>query len=174
MSTCRVADLLHIDRRVELLLLAFFTCTGAVLGVAVSYSLGPSFFLLMRRIASSHASIVGLMLSSFFPFLITVAALCLSKPCLFLPVSLFKAFSYTLVMCSVRIEFLQAGWLVSALLLFSDTASIVALYWFWTRNIHGFARSAVTDLICCSATIMFAAIIDYIWVSPFLVALMND
>ena len=174
MSTYRVVPSLHIDRKTELFLLAFFSCCGAVLGVAVSYSSEPSISLMMRMAASSHVSILGLMLSAILPFLITVVAYCFSKPYLLFPISFFKSFSYTLAMCCVRVGFLQAGWLVCMLLLFSDTAAIVVLYWYWIRNIHGFRSSALTDMLFCIAVTLTVTVIDYVWVFPFLMALFNN
>ena len=174
MSTCCIAASLHIDRRMEMFILALFTFLGAVLGVAVSYSSEPYFFLMMRKAASSHVSIFGLMLSAMIPFLITAAAYCFSKPFLLLPISFFKAFTYTLAMCTVRIAFLQAGWLMCMLLLFSDTANIVVLYWYWIRNIHGFRNSALTEMLCCIAVTLIVAVIDYIWLFPLLKALINN
>ena len=174
MSTCRIVSSLHIDRKMELFLLAFFSCCGAVLAVAVSGSSELSISLMMRMAASSHVSIVGLMFSASLPFLITVVAYCFSKPFLLFPISFIKTFSYTLAICSVRIGFLQAGWLVCMLLLFSDTAAIVVLYWHWIRNIHGFRDSALTEMLFCTAVALVVTVIDYIWVSPFLMALISN
>lgn len=174
MSTFRIADLLHIDRKMEMFFLALFACCGAVLGVIVSFSSEPYISLMMRMAASSRVSIFGLMLSAIIPFLVTVVAYCFSKPSLFFPISFFKAFSYTLAMCSVRTAFFQAGWLVCMLLLFSDTAAILLLYWYWIRNIHGFRDSALTEMLFCIAVTLIVAVIDYIWVFPFLMALINN
>lgn len=174
MSTWRIADSLLINRKTERFFLALFTCCGAVLGVAVSYASGPSLFLMMRTAASSHVSIVGLILSALFPYLITAVAYCFSKPYLFLPIAFFKTFLYTLVLCSVRTAFLQAGWLVCILLLFSDTVAVAVLYWYWIRNIHGFRKSALSELLYGITVTLVTAVIDYIWVSPFLIALINN
>lgn len=174
MLTCRIADLLHTERKIDLFFLAFFSCSGAVLGVTVAYTSESSFCSLMRTAASSPVSIVGLMLVTLFPFLITAIAFYLSKPYLLLVISFFESFTYALSMCSVYIAFLQAGWLVCMLLLFSDTMVIAVLHWYWIRNIHGFRDSTIRDLVSCIAVTLTVGLIDYIWVSPFLITLMND
>lgn len=173
MSTHYQADLLHIGRKTELLFLAFSSCAGAVLGVAIAYNMEPYFFSMMRMAASGHVSIVGLLLVIIFPFLISAIAVYLSKPYLFLPLSFFKCCVYSLVLCGICIEFSSAGWLVCMFLLFSDTFTILALHFFWIRYLHGFRKFAFKELLITLSASLCFCFLDYIWVSPFLFTLMN-
>jgi len=174
MSTHFFTDLPHIDRKTELFLLAFFSSFGAAFGVIIACSSNAYFFSMMRMAAFRHVSIVDLTLVTLFPFLITAIAFFLSKPYLFFVIAFFKAFLYTLMLSCICIEFLQAGWLVCFLLLFSDTFVTLILHWYWVRHIHGFLGSAFTELFFCMAFSLGICLIDYIWVAPFLTALMNN
>jgi len=174
MSTHYFTDLLHIGRKTELFLLAFFSTFGAALGAIIANSSNAYLFSMMRMAAFRYVSIVDLTLVSLFPFLITAIAFFLSKPFLFFPIAFFKSFLYTLLLCCICIEFLTAGWLVCILLLFTDTFVILALHWYWFRHIHGFLGSAFTDLFFCIAFSLGICLIDYFWVAPFLTTLMNN
>lgn len=174
MSTDRIANFVSFHRKDKLFLLAFFSFCGTFLGTLTSYHLDSFILALMRRGSLASVSIVGLIVVNFLPFLITSVVILLSKPSLFLPIGFLKNFSFAFFRSLICISYGQAGWLVGTIMLFSDTIVMVLLHWFWIRHIDGIQVSAYRDLSFCFAVSFVACILDYIWVSPFLMQLLID
>ena len=165
MFTYRFADYLHFSRRNKLFLLAFLSLSGIVLGAIVSYTAAPLLYSLMRGVLTNPVSIVGLLIVTCLPLLITAIIVLLSKPCLFLLHCFVKNLSYSFIRNLICISFAHAGWLVAAMLLFSDTIVMCALHWFWIRHIHYIRKSARKDLLICLLFSLIACFVDYSWVS---------
>ena len=165
MSTSHIVNYLHFSRRSKLLLLAFFSFSGILLGVITSHNIDPFLFPLMHSVLSDSVSIVDLIVVACFPFLITAIIVLLSNPCLFLLHSFVKSFSYAFVRSFTCISFGDAGWIVGAMMVFSDTLVMCVLHWFWIRHLHFIQKSAKRDLLICFVLSLVACFIDYFWVS---------
>lgn len=174
MSTYCIADFVSFHRKDKLFFLAFFSFCGTLFGTLTSYHLDSFILALMRRGSFASVSIVGLIVVNFLPFLITSVVILLSKPFLFLPIGFLKNFSFAFIRSLICISYGQAGWLVGTIMLFSDTIVIVLLHWFWIRHIDGIQDYAYRDLSLCFAVSFISCVIDYIWVSPFLIQLLID
>lgn len=160
-------------REMNLYLLAFFTLCGCSLGVYTSHKSDSISFHLMRMAVTCPVSIVGLVFVILLPFLITAFAIWISKPYLFLPVSFFNSFSFTLILCYTITVFDTAGWLVCLMLLFSNISVQFCLNWIWIRYFNGTSGSSAEDLLVCVFGLLAIVVIDYLFVAPYLVQLTN-
>jgi len=160
-------------RKMNLLLLAFFTFFGCSLGVYTSHTSDIISFHLMRMAVTCPVSIVGLTFVMLLPFLITAFAIWISKPYLILPVSFFNSFSFTLILCYTIVVFDTAGWLVCLMLLFSNIFVQFALNWHWIRFLSGTSVSPAEDLLICVFCALAIIVVDYFFVAPYLVQLTN-
>ena len=113
-----------------------------------------------------HLSIVGLLLIPLFPFLISASAVYLSCPRLIHVVCFFKAFCFCACAVMIRAACGSAGWLVQALLLFTDGLTTPVLYWFWLRCLEG--SDAVRSAMGCLGLFAVTAAVDLKWIAPFL------
>lgn len=173
MLTCRIEKNCYFSRKMDTLVLAFFSVSGILLGVSISYSSDLILFSMMHRMLTSPVTIVGLVSVNLLPFLITAIAICLSKPYLIFLLAFFKCFLYAFVRCGISIYFFQAGWLIGALLL-SDSIVIALLHWYWIRHLHAFRKNAIKDMAFCLLVALATCLIDNLWVSPFLITLISD
>ena len=163
-----------INRYVDFVLLSLFCICGCVVGVAVSHSADPSFFSLMRMAAARPVSIVDLSLMILIPFLVTAAISFLGIPYLLFPVAFIKSLSYALLLSSITIAFGPAGWLVSCLMLLSDSICVVVLYWYFIRHVSGFRSTAVSDLFVTFLISLSVGLADSLFLSPYLAALIKS
>ena len=154
-------------------ILALFSICGVSVGVITAYYADPYFLDLMRMAVSVPVSIVGLSGVILFPFLISAVILYVEKPYLLFPLSFLKSLLFSLAFTATCINYTFAGWLVSGLLLFTDSVSFLLLQWYWIRNINGFQKTATSDLLCIFLLALIIGIADLLLVSPYLTALMN-
>ena len=146
-----------------------------ILGLLASVYLlfKTSFTSLMCSVLFTRISIIGLFVSLVLPLLLSYILLrCLHFYCI-LPFVFFKAFSFMCSYGSVMIAFGNAGWLVSGMLLFSDSFLVVLLLQLWLHTASGqlyspliFARSYVLALLVIGC-------FDYFAVSPYVSILLN-
>lgn len=163
----------HHSRKYHIIFLAFVWVFGLFCGVGLSHCAGDSFPSLMRRTALSSVSIVNLLTVSLLPFLFSafavyihsyafLAALCFIKGCLFAFVS-----------SGIFLAFDSAGWLIRLLLMFSDLACLIPLWWFWISYFHDRRRGSYAMLIKCGMIAVLIVSLDYLYVSPLLVKLID-
>lgn len=161
------------NRQFRILLLSCIWVTGLFAGFY--YALHASTFLssLMRSVAKSRLSIVGLLFTLSLPFFTSAFFLRLSKPMLILAVAFIKAFCFSCCSYSLTVAFGDAGWLVRSLLLFSSSCSTVILLWFWVRNLSCENEAIKADFLLCMIANVLIGCIDYIVVSPFVGILLD-
>ena len=153
--------------------LAFSLTFGFSMGIYLARTMQDSMFSLMRAVAFSRVSIVGLFVLLFLPLLLSAAAVYFSIPAMVLPLSFCKGFCMGYCALGILFVFGSASWLVRLLLMFSDCFMILPLSWFWIRHISGCRNMLRRDFLICSAIAIVIGIVDYFLVSPFLVMLMN-
>lgn len=159
------------SRKMNLILLAFFSVFGCSLGVYISHLSDTYTIYLMRMAASSPVSIVGLTFVILLPFLITAFAGWISKPLILLPISFFDSFSFTFILCCTIASFGSAGWLVCVMLLFTNIFVQLCLFWTWIRCFNGSFSSCAEDLFRCFLYSLAISFVDYFFVAPYLVQL---
>ena len=153
--------------------LAICWIAGLLLGTAYGNRADQASILLMRVAASCHMSIVGLFLILCFPLLFSAFAVYIHRPHWLVVISFFKAFLFASCSAILGTVFSTAGWLVRALLQFSDICTLPLFYWFCTRNIAGQKATTWIDLLICLAAITVLGIFDFCVISPFLVKLID-
>ena len=166
------SSLIPIRTHYRTALLAVFWVVGLLCGLYAANELQNYSFPLMYAAVVEGVSIVRLLVVICVPFLISVLLVKFSAERLLYFIAVIKAFSYCFTFSFALVAFDSAGWLIKALLLFSDSFSVIFLLWFWVRALQKRTR------IGRDAAIGFAALItvcfaDYFFVSPFLVSLFN-
>ena len=147
---------------------------GLLLGITYGFAADPSYFLLMRSVASDRMSIVGLLGVLYFPLLVSAFAVYFKRPQWLLLICFFKAFLFASCGSALLISFGSASWLVRLLLQFSDCCTVPLLYWFCMRSITGYSLNTRLDFWICSMCFAVVGIFDYCVISPFLVKLINN
>ena len=132
---------------------------------------GDSISSLMHTAVNQRVTIVGLVLTLFFPLIISAMAVHLRSPLVLLVLVFLKAFCFSGCYFAVGIAFKGAGWLVRWLLLFSDSCMVVMLLWLWLEIIAGEVHTFKHSLITCVISAIIVGCIDYFVISPFLVTL---
>ena len=123
---------------------------------------------LMRAFCEESVSIVGLFLVPFFPFLISAVAVFLSASLILYLTCFCKSFLLGFSVCIVSSAFSGGGWLICALLLFTDLLTVPALLLFQLRCAQRCGRQIWRDALI--AALWFAAVsaVDRLWILPFL------
>ena len=123
----------------------------------------------MRGILFGSVSIVSLLSVGLIPFLFTAYAVCLSKSWILFAVSFCKALLFSFMAMGISSAFGSAGWLVSALVLFSGHMWNWILYFLWIRILAG--RKIHWSLVTV-AFLLTGCIAVYV-ISPFMASLID-
>ena len=157
----------------SILLLILCLIFGISLAIILASGFEKSFLFLMRTAVSTRVSIVGLFTVSYLPFLFSAFAVYIHKPRLLLIVLIMKSFLFVFCGLSCIAVFPSSGWMIRALLQFSDFLLLPALCWFDVRHMTGHG-SLQRDFSFCTALFLIAGSLDYCVVSPFLVMLIDN
>ena len=162
-----------ITRNSEVLILACILLSGFVIGTFLAAETPVTFYTLMRRAANSPVSIVGSLISAFFPFLLAFAAVHYGKPALLLIILFCEATLFAHGSMCCYFAFGSGGWLVRLLLQFSDILLLPLLCRFailYLRQPRTLRRFDI--FICCGAAAL-VAIINFCFISPYLAMLID-
>lgn len=116
---------------------------------------------LMRRVAFSPVSIVGLQNAVLIPFLFSVLFAALSAKELLLVICFIKAFSFSFVSLGILMSAANCGWLLRYFFQFSDCTMLPLLFLYW-RCLWlplTVSRRVITIFICCAFALAVA--LDY-------------
>lgn len=155
------------------ILLALFWCCGLLVGIGLASGASEHLVSAMRRAAGIPVTILGLLLMTVFPFLISTFAIFRSDPRLLLVIAFLKAVCFGCCSFGISLAFGSAAWLVRFLLLFSDGCTIPVLYWYWLQHISGVRSVSRWELCVLSGFYLLIGSIDYCLISPFLVKLID-
>lgn len=161
------------QRKYSIFILAFIWCFGIIIGVGSYLSAGDSFVSLMRMAAGRNVSIVNLLISSMLPFLFSAFAVYLHSMQLLAVLCFLKAWLFGFVSCGVLTAFGSAGWLVWLMLMFSDIFCLIPLWWYWISQFRSANRVHGTRLAGCLSAVLLIVSLDYSFISPFLVNLIE-
>ena len=159
--------------RKSVLLTAVWTA-GLTTGFLVSTSASQSYLLLMRRAATAPVSIVWLLAGVLLPFLCVAFATYFSKTGLIYLVCFLKAFAFMAAAGCVSIAFGSAGWLVRWLVLFTEMTTLPLFYWLSLRSLWTKGKGLPVDFGVYGAVAVMTVYLDYCYVSPFLVMLIEN
>ena len=122
---------------------------------------------LMRLLVYPQMSIVfGFMITA-IPFVVLYIVLRCSAFVLIFPLAFFRAFTFMYCFAGISYAYAEAGWLVRALLLFSDFFSVPLLLWYAARQLLGNYRGADREIWFCLLFLFAVRCIDSFVVSPF-------
>jgi len=150
-------------------LLAFMLCWlfGLFAGTCLAAELVPIDSTWMRGLVCSPVSIPGTIASALLPFLLSAYAAAISRRLLIYVVCLCKAVLFSFVGQAVFQTFGSAGWLMRSIFLFPHILSVTALLLFCLRRLFG-KIGLRRDFWIGIGVLLFAAAVDYFFVSPFL------
>lgn len=140
---------------------------GLISGIAFSYC-SDSFVSLMRGAALSPVSIVGLGAVMILPFLLSAFAVIIDHPGLLIPLAFCKAFLFAACAASVDHSFGDSGWLIRALLMFSDLCSLPVLFWLWTSCFTRGKDHYFRIITISFVLIILIGSVDFLIIAPFL------
>ena len=166
-------DLPYLWRKFSVWLLALSWVSGLLLGALAANASKDILTPLIYGSVLCDASILGLLCASLLPFLLSAFAVFLSEPWLLLIISTFKAFSFSFCASGVSLAFGQSSWLVRFLFLFSDLCLVPVLCIYWLRHISGRHTVRQWELPACLCAAAVVSCIDYCFIAPFLVSLME-
>lgn len=146
---------------------------GLLLGTFSLMAADESFISLMRLAPSRQVSIVGLLISSFLPFLLCVCAVYIGKPSSLYLICFVKAFLFAQCSMALSLAFCSADWMIRILYQFTDLVSLPFFCWFCLRHISGSGALIRRDILVCSVVWLLVASIDFCVVSPFLAMLID-
>lgn len=162
MLTAHNYSFYHFWRNFSKPILIAFWCSGMMFGLCAAVSAGDVLSSLMRPVSSVRVSIVGLLLKTFFFFLLTVIVLFLSKPWLFMPAAFVRAFCLSYFLQALVLTGKQGAWLI--MLVYSmHFLSASGLLWFWFRNVSGFSSNTARDVRICFLLHLIAMLTEY-WI----------
>ncbi len=144
---------------------------GMLAGISAALHNISATFSLMRSF-SGRVSIVGLLVSVTFPFVISAVIVSFGRYWLLLPLGFVKAFMFCFCACSVTLAYGSAGWLSRSLLMFSDSVITVLLLWCWLRCIAQ-CNFRTTGVVMCLLISGAIGVLDYCLVSPLAVQIFN-
>lgn len=152
--------------------LAFFWTFSFSVGFILGSKLSPLFSSLMLSASKSTMSIVGWLMIHVLPLIISVIAIHFKASFLIIPIAIIKGFFFGYILSLVFLSFGYGGWLVCALLLFSDSVSIILLLWAWSKLLR-FRSLSVRDYLIYFIALTASLAMDMLNFSPLLSCLMD-
>ena len=153
-------------------LLACAWFLGLISGVLISLSASDILFPTMRAAISSCVSISGLLSAILLPLLFSAFAVYVSNYRLLIPIAFMKAFLFSFLGTGILASFGSAGWLIRALLMFSDIAILPLMWWYWLSALSGSENMAARSAAAFLSAILIGSL-DYCVISPFLANLIS-
>lgn len=122
---------------------------------------------LMHRMVFCSASIVGLLSTSFIPFLLTSFFVATSRISAVFCVCFFKAFLFSFISIGCLTTFGSGGWLLRYFLLFCDCVVLPAYFWYCMRYITVPVRTRwIVTTIAFAVVIALITALDYRIIAP--------
>lgn len=151
--------------------LLFFWIFGCIVGIHLSHMCTDSFSSLMRSSDYSSVSIVRTIAVVFLPLLVSYISVYFNLPLVLFPTAFIYASLFSFVGAALYLHYLDAGWLVKWLMMFSSSCMSPVLLYFWIRNINGNREVLQKDMLLCSLYALFICSIDYAIISQFATSL---
>ena len=156
-------------RKRDKLVLAFFWVLGLLVGDFV-FRYGRSTLLsLMSLAVTSRPSFLGLLVSSFIPFLFSAYAVYIGFPWLLHGICFFKAAALGYLAKGIFTAFGSVGWLIRWLFLFTDIISSAVLYCYCCRHISGVRKMTFRNVSAYGILLAVISIFDHRVISALLV-----
>ena len=154
-------------RKEMLIVLAVFWFSGLLCGIFYFSVCDSSVISLMHRMVFCSASIVGLLSTSFIPFLLTSFFVAASRIWAVFLVSFVKAFLFSFVSIGCLTTFGSGGWLLRYFLLFCDCVFSPAFFWYCKRYIIPPVRARwIVTTVAFAVVIANITALDYRIIAP--------
>ena len=163
-----------ISRKSLFLVLAFCSCFFGLTGVSYGFKVSGPFVSLILLSATAQVSISGLVFSRLFPLLLIFLAMIYDKPGFLVVICTLKSFLFGLVFSSVNRLYGSAGWIISALLLFSDSVTTILVHYFSFRHADRFHSGGYKEIRWIIFLVLLAVFVDVLFISPFLRSVFNS
>lgn len=154
-------------------LLPIVWITGFAVGIFVSQLAVPLLLPLMRGMSFDSVSIVGLIVSSSVPFLISAFAVIYSRPVVLLSVCFLKTCFYTLSSVCLMQHYREGGWLIRWFLMAHENLGLPVLYLFWLRYFRLGKIPSATECIWLGSLEILILTFAYRIAAPLYAALEN-
>ena len=152
------------------MLLSFVLCwfLGLLSGILLAIHTSPFSASMMRIAVCGNVSIVGMLLSTLFPYFITVVAYWASAYFIIVIFSYFDSLALSFCAACLYIVFNDAAWLICILFLFSDIFLVTSLIYLRITVILQDHRMFREKCLIVFILIVLITIIDYFVIVPFL------
>lgn len=167
----KITSFAKVPRKRKLLILAFCWIFAIGIGYILARSVREIPVSLMSRIVREPVSIVGLAVILFLPVIFSAIAVRFSASWFIFLISFLKGVCYGFCICQLLIAYHDASWLISALVMFSDSCMLIPLFFYWIRHIDGTRLCLWRDTIALLIVATVVGCIDYIVISPFILRL---
>ena len=157
--------------RLRLFFLAFFWCLSFTVGILFARSNQSVTVSLMCTAPMCRVSIFGLVVTRLFPLLLSAVAAYFSVPNMIFPIVFLKGASFGFCLFGAIMAYNSAGWLVFALLTFSEAVMIVPQLRFWSLCLSERTTKLHKHFISCFLAMLMLCAVDYFAIAPFLTAL---
>lgn len=150
-----------------------FWLIGLIFGSWIALQFSDASILLLRSAACSKTYIYVFLVSLGAPFIITIITVWLRKQFLIYPVAFLKSSCFAICAVCIFRSFGSAGWLVSRLLLFSESLGVVPLLFLWF-NFPKIDNNSIPKVTGLTLVFLIAIVsIDALFISPFTYILLN-
>ncbi len=146
-------------------------CVGLLLGIALSVSNHPFFEELLGVVLSKRPAFMALLFRNILPVVLLYVVLSHSVFYMIYPLVFIDAFCRGFCAMCVIGFFGSSAWLLRSMVLFSTGCVSIIVWYMLLSCLQGTAKRSVADIIVVAAIPMVATIIDYSFVSPYLLNL---
>lgn len=150
-------------------ILTFAWIFGLSSGVAIAFRTNLFTVSWMPALLCSRLSILGLFGVCFIPFLLSMIAFRFRAIVFVYIIAIAKSFLYGFCHYSVYRCFGNAGWLMRALLLFSDTYISIMLLWYWEKNIDRCGQWLFKSTALFAGVCFAICLLDVLFISPIII-----
>lgn len=141
---------------------------GLVVGVMLTFRYHSVYSSLMYSAVLQPVSIVGLLVSTVFPFALFAFAISNRKQWIICSICFYKSFSHFFCAMAIYLHFFSAGWLIYLLILLPDVCMLLTMF-FWSFK-YAYVQMKPTGSMLYGSVMVLLAVngIVYSWISPIL------
>lgn len=155
-------------RKLSIIILAFLSSFGILLGMFCAGYAGTDFLLLVRTAFHCRASTVGLVFSALLPFLIVAITFFCFSPYFLFPFCFLECMVYGFVYRGIQLAFPSGGWLVAFFLLFTERIVLILLHYVCIRVLIGNENRKYRIIWICSIIAVISAFVNCFVIAPLL------
>lgn len=148
------------------ILLSCTFISGVLSGVVVVCNKPDQYISLAQNCANISVSYIGLLCHVLMPFCLTAILSNAKRTEFFFILCFFQAFTYGIVSASIYFAYPLAHWLITWILLFTSTFTLMASLWYWFCALSDPLCKIQPKLLIYLAISLSASIVDFFIISP--------